>query len=133
MRAFIALMVATALIAIGPAEAWAAQKVVSPDVEATAFRQMAAVIPLGSRVKVQTSAGRRLTATLMSVTDEAIVVQRASRLPEPAVAIPFGEIRRLERDQSGKGIGVGKAIGIGLAAGAGAILTMFAIVFSLAD
>ncbi len=133
MRGVIAVIGAAALIAIGPVQGWAAQRGLPPGAEATAFKQMASAIPLGSRVKVHTAAGGRLTATLMTVTDEAIVVQRASRVPEPAIAIPFGEIRRLERDQGGKGISIGKAIGVGVAAGASAILTMFAIVFSLDD
>ena len=47
-------------------------------------KHMAAGIPLGTRINVQTTAGRRMTATLMSVTEDAIVVKRDSRVPEPA-------------------------------------------------
>ena len=93
---------------------------------------LASAIPLGSRVKLQTKAGRRLTATLMSVSDEAVIVQRASRVPEPAMTVPFGELARLQRDER-NGFSVGKAIGIGLASGAGAILTLFAIAMSIDD
>ena len=67
-----------------------------------------------------------MTATLMSVSDDAIVVKRESRVPEPAVTIRFDELARLERDDRKGGFTVGKAIGVGLAAGAGAILTFFA-------
>ena len=118
-----------ALIATAPLTA---QQNVPPATEAAAFKAMAAAIPLGTRIKIQTSGGRRLTATLMSVTDEGLVVKREARLPEPAVTIGFNELTRLQRDER-RGLGFGKAIGIGLAAGAGAILTLFAIVASIAD
>ena len=94
---------------------------------------MAAAIPLGSRVKLQIREGRRMTATLMSVSDEAIVVKRESRLPEPAVTIRFDELARLQRDERNGGFTIAKAIGVGLAAGVGAILTLFAIAVSLDD
>jgi hypothetical protein len=122
----------TALMATAPVGTLAAQQYIPPATEAAAFKAMAAAIPLGTRVKIQTSSGRRLRATLMSVTDEGLVVKRETRVPEPAVTISFSELTRLQRDERG-GVGVGKAIGIGLAAGAGAILTLFAIVASFAD
>ena len=109
-----------------------AQQTLSADAEAAAFKQLATGIPLGSRVKVQSRTGTRLTATLLAVTDEAIVVKRESRVPEPAVRIPFTELSRLQLDER-SGFSVGKAIGVGLAAGAGAILTMFAIAMSIDD
>jgi hypothetical protein len=80
---------------------------------------------------VQVRGGRRMTATLMSVTDEGIVIQRDTRVPEPAMTVPFAEIARLQRDEGGGGVSVAKAIGIGVAAGAAAILTMIAIAFAL--
>jgi hypothetical protein len=131
MRATVAWVMAMMLL-ISPALAVAAQKEIAPAMEAAAFKQMAAAIPLGSRVKVQTKTGRRMTATLMSVSDEAVIVKRAARMPEPAVTIPFAELARLQIDQ-GNGMSIGKAIGIGLASGAGAILTLFAIALSLDD
>ena len=110
----------------------AAQQNVGAGAEANFTRQMASSIGIGTRVKVQTKAGKRMTATLMAITDEAVVVKRDSRVPEPAVEVPFADIARLQRQERG-GITVGKAIGIGLAAGAGAILTLFAIAVSVSD
>jgi hypothetical protein len=109
-----------------------AQQALPADAEAAAFKQLAASIPLGSRVKVQSRDGRRLTATLMAVDDNAIVVKRESRIPEPAVSIPFAELTRLKLEEK-SGFSMGKAIGIGLAAGVGAILTLFAIAVSIGD
>lgn len=131
MRALIALVMATVLSPV-PAAA-ARQRDATSAEEVIALRQMAAAIPLGSRVKVNTRAGRRLTATLMSVTDQSIVVKRETRVPEPAVTIRFDELTRLQRAERHGGLSVAKVIGIGLAAGAGAILTLFAIVMSIDD
>ena len=130
MRQLIAVVVAMT-IASAPA-AVAAQQSATPAIEAAAFQHMAAGIPPGTRVRVQTTAGKRLTATLMNVTDETIVVKRESRVPEPAIAIRFDELSSLKR-QEPRGIGLGKALGIGLAAGGGAMLTLFLIILSIED
>ena len=55
-----------------------------------------------------------------------MIIKKRTRLPEPAITIPFAELARLEIDKR-DGMSVGKIIGIGLAAGAGAILTLLAI------
>lgn len=127
MRAFIALTVAS-IIAVTPP--LAAQQPVPMDVEVAAMRQAASAIPLGARVKLQLKSGRRLTATLLAVEADAIIVKRDARMPEPAVAIPLRELAQLQREQK-PGFTMAKAIGIGLAAGVGAMLTVFAIAVSL--
>jgi hypothetical protein len=109
-----------------------AQEALGADAEAAAFKQLAAGIPLGARVKVQSRNGRRMTATLMSISDDAIVVKRESRVPEPAVRIPFTELTRLHLEEK-SGFSIAKAVGVGLAAGVGAILTLFAIAVSVSD
>jgi hypothetical protein len=73
-----------------------------------------------------------MTATLVAVNEDAIVVKRESRVPEPAVSIPLAQLTRLQLDEK-SGFSVGKALGVGLAAGVGAILTMFAIAVSIDD
>ena len=109
-----------------------AQQALPAEQEAAAFKELAAGIPLGSRIKVQTRDGRRLNATLMAVNESDMVVKRESRIPEPAVSIQYAELARLQLRTS-SGFSLGKAIGIGLAAGVGAILTLFAIAVSLDD
>ena len=131
MRSVIALMVVAA-VACTPVTTWA-QKDVAPAVEVQAWREMTAAIPPGSRVKVQTRSGRRLTATLMSADAEGVILKKNTRVAEPAIALRYDELASLERIERGEGMGIGKAIGIGLAAGVGAILTMFAIAFTLDD
>jgi hypothetical protein len=129
MRAMMIVIVGLALT-MGPVDVWAAQTTVATEIEAKALRQMASAIPLGSRVKAQTNSGARVSGTLMSVTDEAVIIKKKTRMPEPAVTVPFAELARLEL-QTGEGMSAGKAIGIGLAAGAGAIVTLFAFFFAL--
>jgi hypothetical protein len=132
MRQTVALLLTCVLAAASPLGA-AAQQTVALDLEAAAMKDMARAIPVGSRIKVQLTAGRRLSATLLTVSDAGIMVKRHSRVPEPALQIRFDELARLERDDHGGGISVAKAIGIGLSAGAGAILSLFAIAMSLGD
>ena len=130
MRIGISLVV-IAILVLRPMAA-AAQPPLTAEAEAAAFKQMAAGIPLGTRVVVRTKEGRRLRATLMAVETERIVLKRDARVPEPAVAVAFADLARFERDSKG-GVSMVKAIGIGLAAGAGAILTLFAIAVTLDD
>jgi hypothetical protein len=128
VRQLTALVLAI-LIAFMPAGRVAAQQSVPAGAEAQAFRQVAAAIPLGSQVKLQTNSGRRMTATLMSVTDVSIIVKRVkTRVPEPAVEIQFGELARLQRDQGNGAVNMFKAIGLGVAAGVGSALLTFAAI-----
>jgi hypothetical protein len=132
MRATV-IMVVAALIGGNPVMAVASQRAATSAEEVKALQEMAAAIPLGSRVKVHTREGRRMTATLMSTTADAIVVQRDSRVPEPAVTIRFDELARLQRDERSGGISLAKGIGIGVTTAAAAILTVFAIAMSIDD
>ena len=100
-------------------------------VEATAWKDVAAAIPLGSRVKAQTVNGDRISGTLMRAGDDAVLVKRNSRLPEPAVSIAFADLSRLERDHGNGGMNVAKALGIAVATGASVVLTMFVIAMQL--
>jgi hypothetical protein len=115
-----ALVLMLSIFALGADEAIAQ--------EATAWRQVAEAIPLGSKVRVQTTDGRRLTGTLMRVDDTGVLVKKTTRLPEPAATVAYADLSRLERDH-GNGVNIGKAIAIGLASGAGVIvgLILFAM------
>jgi hypothetical protein len=126
------LSVLVAMFAAGPLDLWASQKSASSDREAQALKQMAAAIPLGSRVKVHTNNGKRLNGTLMSVSDDAVIIKKRTRLPEPAVTVAFTELSSLEL-QTGEGMSAGKVVGIGLAAGAGAIITLIAFFAAIDD
>ena len=96
-------------------------------IEAAAWKDVAAAIPLGSRVKAHMADGKRISGTLMRVGADAVLVKRNTRLPEPAVSIAFSDLSRLERDHGNGGINFAKAVGIAVAAGAGVVFTLFAI------
>lgn len=127
-RLVISILVTT-LIA-GPASA--GQAPVDAASEAAALRALIAAVPLGSKVHVQTAA-RRLSGTLMQVTNETLVIKRSTRVPEPAVAVPIADVVRLERASPNGGMSLAKAIGVGVGAGAGAILAMIAIALAIGD
>ena len=91
--------------------------------EAGAWRTVAEAIPVGSKVKVQTYEGKRVSGVLMRADSTEVLVKRNTRHPEPAVAVPYQDMARLEREKDG-GFNVGKAVAIGLAAGGGAMLTL---------
>lgn len=98
--------------------------------EAATWRKVADTIPLGSRVKVHTLDGRRVTGTLMRVDDTSVLIKKNTRIPEPAVAVTFDQLSNIERDR-GNSMNWAKALGVGAAAGAGAILTIFVIALQL--
>jgi hypothetical protein len=76
-------------------------------------------IPLGSPVRVQFANGKEMRGTLMKATDQNIVVQPKTRVPEPALEIPLGEVMGIALE-SKKGGSVAKTIGVGVAVGVGA-------------
>jgi len=94
--------------------------------EAQQWRKVADAIPLGSKVKVHTLEGKRVSGTLMRVDDTGVAVKKNTRIPEAAVIVTYDAIGNIERDHGG-GMNLGKAIGFGLAAGASAIATIFVI------
>lgn len=114
----IALALVVAMLAFGATGASAQQS------EATAWQQVADAIPLGSRVKIQMTNGKRLNGTLMRVDGNTVMIKRNTRNPEPAVVVPFDEVAMLEREQKGDGMNFGKAIAISVATGAGLVLSM---------
>lgn len=117
-------MRSTALALIVSLLAFGATDLSAQQAEANAWRQVAEAIPLGSRVKIQTSTGKRVNGTLMRVDGDAVMVKRNTRRPEPAVVVPFDQVSTLERQQKGDSMNIGKAIAISVATGAGIVLSM---------
>lgn len=127
----VAIVIILSLIATGSAGAAVAARVDGQ--EADAWRKVAETIPLGSKVKIQTYEGKRVTGTLMGVDGNEILVKRNTRRPEPAVAILFDDISKLERDQNNGngGINFAKAVGIAAATGGAIVLTLFLLALQL--
>lgn len=123
MRA-IAVVLITSIFAVGIPSADAQQ-------EAMAWQRVAESLPLGSKVKVQTTEGKRLKGTLMRVDGGGIMLKRNTRIPEPAVTVSFNDVAKLERDEPGGGMHIAKAIGVGLAAGAGVFFSLVLIALQM--
>ena len=121
MRATALALIVT-FLAVGAGDVFA-----QPQNEGEMWRNVAAAIPLGTKVKIQTLDNKRVSGVLMRVDGTSVMVKRNSRRPEPALNIPFDEVAKIERDNGGGGVNVAKAIGIGLAAGGGVILSLFLI------
>ena len=86
-------------------------------------------LPIGSRVRATLTNGRSVRGTLMKATDDSVIVQRRTRLPEPPVEIPLAELQSVEGDREGGG--VGRAVAIGVATGAGAALGVFLLLVAV--
>jgi hypothetical protein len=93
------------------------------------WRSFAERVGVGTELSVRLSDGRRFRATLVSVENDAVLLQPRTRIPVPAQAIAYDEIVRLERTKAG--IGAGKAVAIGAATGVGVFFGTLAIMIAL--
>jgi hypothetical protein len=119
---FITIGLILSMLAVSAGDVFAQQQN-----EADMWHNVAAAIPLGTKVKIQTLDNKRVNGVLMRVDGTSVMVKRNSRRPEPAISIPFADVAKIERENGNGGVNVAKAIGIGLAAGGGVILSLFLI------
>ena len=87
-------------------------------------------LPLGSPIRLDLADGNSLRGTLMKTTNQNLVVQPRTRVPEPPVEIAFSNVVRVTVETPG-GNNIAKAIGVGAAAGAGAALAVFFIIVAI--
>jgi hypothetical protein len=85
---------------------------------------------LGSRVKATTTGNRIIRGTLVKRTDQALVLQPRTRVAEPLVEIPFGELLALEQENPSSGTGRAVAIGVGVGVSA-AVVTLYVLALLL--
>ena len=74
-------------------------------------------LPVGTNIRLKLDDGATLTGTLMAVEDDAIIVKRQGRTPEPPITLTLNRI--VDADVQ-RGSGLGKAIAIGAVVGVGA-------------
>ena len=83
--------------------------------EAAARRTAAQRVPIGATVKLKTRDGQRFKAVLIGIDEKGITVKPATRIPVPAVRIPFDRLDGMARDEGhlhiGRYVGVGAAVG----------------------
>jgi hypothetical protein len=127
----VALMICTALVAPGCATARGGRvPTTGPSADAANHSLLAdyvQTLTLGSAVRVERTAGGSLRGTLIKATDRSIVVQPRTRLPEPPIEVPLGDVLSVTPESS-RGPNIGKAIAAGAAAGAGAALAVFLVI-----
>ena len=86
-------------------------------------------LPPGTLVLVGRTSGRPVRGHLMKATNDHLFVQPKTRLPEPIVEIPIGQVLSVTPQSTG-GNHMGRAIGVGAAAGAGAALAVFLVILT---
>jgi hypothetical protein len=91
----------------------------------------AAQMRIGSRVKATIAGNRTIRGTLVKRTDQSLVLQPRTRVAEPLVEIPFGELLALEQEtQSSSAPGRAIAIGVGVGVSA-AVVTLYVLALLL--
>ena len=101
----------------------------APSSDAALITSYVKALPVGSRIRVTLTNGDRLRGTLMKATDDLVVVQENTRVPEAPRQLPMQTIRSVEPDRPGS---AGRAIAIGAAVGAGAALGVLALIAAVA-
>lgn len=129
MRKLIATILTAAMITTGCASASGPRVAAAPApviADTGAMAEYVQRLPAGSRVRVDRTDGTLLKGTLMKATAAAIVVQKNTRVPEPPIEIPLGQVARVMLE-NGSGTSTGKAVGIGIASGLGVFFGILAI------
>jgi hypothetical protein len=145
MRRIIALTLAATLGATGCAQRSthvAMQAHVRPNTTASRvstvrrdqedWHRYIANLPIGTKLTFDLADGSRVTGNILSVEQDAVIVQPRTRLPSPAKRVPFDLIVALAPESSG-GINTGNAIAIGAVAGAAAFVAIFFVFWGLGD
>src|SRR5690349_11599156 len=86
-------------------------------------------LPPGTEVRVSRINSHSVRGTLMKATDQSLFIQPKTRVAEPMMEIPIGDVVEVTPQHHGNG--VGRAIGAGAAAGAAATLAIFLIMFAV--
>jgi hypothetical protein len=125
LRRSIALLLITTLASSGCASAVTSRAVQTPVSSPEARQHMVDYVqrlPIGARVRVDRVSGSTIHGTLMAADADAVVIQRATRVPEAPVSVPLGEITRIQIEERQN---MAKAIIIGAAVGAAATFGVF--------
>lgn len=127
-----ALLVCLTLAASGCATTGARGVTLVPNADRAVIAEFVRGLPVGSAIHVQRTDGRSVRGTLMKATDQSLVIQPRTRIPEAPLEIPLADVLSVTPEKRG-GTSLGKAIAIGAAVGAGAtlaVLMIFAAIYS---
>ena len=71
-------------------------------------------LPVGARVKVAVRSGESFSAIYMGVEDDAVRVQKRTRIPEAPFPIPLADLTMLALDEGGTSAAKAALIGVGV-------------------
>lgn len=134
MRRLVAVIVCGALLTTGCASAGGSRVAAAPQpgVDNTALAEYVQRLPVGSKIRVDRTDGATFKGTLIKTSPASLIVQKSTRIAEPPVEVPFGQLARVTVD-TGNGSSTAKAVGIGIATGLGAFFTILAIIAASVD
>jgi hypothetical protein len=137
MKRALVLLLCVALVAPGCATTGTTSAVVAPDssyavANRTVLAEYVQRIPPGSAVRLQFANGREMRGTLMKASDQNVVVQPRTRVPEPPLDIPLSDVMGVALE-SKKGGSLARSIGIGAAVGVGAAVGFILILIAALD
>lgn len=131
LKRLLTLVLCGALVSSGCASASGPR--VAPDPAAAMDRTILAdyvqKIPAGSKVRVERNTGGTLRGTLLRSTADSLTVQRNTRVPEPPLDVPFGNITRVTLDTGGNS--TAKTVAIAVGAGVGATFGILLVLAAL--
>ena len=93
------------------------------------WRRYIANMPIGTKLTIDLADGARLNGNILSVEQDALIMQPRTRMPSPPKRVPFDTIVALAPQS--EGLNAGRAIAIGAVAGAAAFTAFFLIVWTV--
>ena len=90
-------------------------------------------LPPGSRIRVDTTAGRTVRGTLIKASADELVIQRNTRVAVPPEAIPTAQLARVVVEPAASSNGKSMAIGAAIGAGAAVAVVWMIAFFVLAN
>ena len=136
MRQLVAMLVIVAIAAPGCVASQGPRVQTAPVVPVSGadhqvLADFAGRLELGAKVKVVVTGNKTVHGTLVKRTDEAIVLQLRTRVPEPLVQIRYADLLAIEPEvrsnTNARAIAIGVAVGVGAAVGT---LFILAAIFS---
>ena len=97
-----------------------------------AWRELAQKLQAGVAIDMRLRDGRHFKATFVAAHDDAIAVQRKTRVPVPIEQVPYDAITSMSRVQSGSSSGA-RIAGIAFGSAGAAIAAVFLVMLATLD
>lgn len=123
------LIVALAVPGCAASRATSSSLPVAAPPAAPAIGEFVRSLPLGSNVRVEIAGRRSLRGTLLHATEDAVTIQRHTRVPEAPVVVAMRDVQRVTIDAPASS---GRAIAISAAVAAGTVIGVLWLIAALA-